>query len=498
MVKAARSWIVVLMMALGLAGPARAVNPSIIVHRLLIDIDVRADGTATIVQHREQSPASKAAAAQIGQMPISFNPSLQKLDVVEAFTRKRDGSRVAVDVGQIRQQLAPGVPDVPMFMDVQQKVLIFPDLGEMDTEVITYRDETVKPLFPGNFVWATSFSRTTAWEDVEIRVSAPAGYRLYTEAHGLEQVTDEGEAGGRTTQIWRYRRTEVVAEDLAAVSLWDRLPRLFVSSFADHAAFARAYAAGAAGKADVTPLVQAKADEITAGIEDRRAQARAIYEWVSARIRYVALYLGAGGVVPHGADEVLRSGYGDCKDHTVLFEALLRAKGIAARTVLVNLENAYTVSGPPTLSQLDHVLSWLPEFRLYVDTTTAVAPFGTLPFQEYGKPVVVVDDEEAVLRRIPPLAPGLATITTLTDAHMQLDGAIIGTTQVVATGPAAIALRLTARWAQTAGHEGAARRQLVALGQQGTGSFAFASPDGFDVSYAMRGQFQLEPLPEIL
>ena len=81
---------------------------------------------------------------------------------------------------------------------------------------------------------------------------------------------------------------------------------------------------------------------------------------------------------------------------------------------------------------------------------------------------------------------------------MQLDGAIIGTTQVVATGPAAIALRLTARWAQTVGHEGAARRQLVALGQHGTGAFSFASPDGFDVSYSMRGQFQLDPLPEIL
>ena len=478
------------------AGAAWAVNPSVVVHKLAIDIDVRADGTSTIVQHREQSPASKATATQIGQMPISFNPTLQKLDVLEAYTRKRDGSTVPVDMAQVRQQLAPGVPDVPMFMDVQQKVVIFPDFGELDTAVITFRDETTRPLFAGNFVWATSFLRTTAWEEVEVRVSAPRGLRLYTEAFGLDYSSSEAE--GRITHVWRYRQVEVVAEDLAAVSLWDRLPRLFVSSFPDHAAFARAYAEGAAGKADVTPRVQAKADEITAGIADRRAQARAIYEWVSGHIRYVALYLGAGGVVPHAADEVMMSGYGDCKDHTVLFEAMLRAKGIEAQTVMVNLENAYTLSTPPTLSQLDHVLSWLPEFELYADTTTAVAPFGILPFQEYGKPVVVVGADGAAVRRIPPLASGISTISALTEAHMQLDGAIIGTTEVQATGPAAIALRLTARWVQTAGHEGAARRQLVALGQHGTGSFSFPSPDGFELGYGVRGQFQLDPLPEIL
>ncbi len=484
------------LLALFLAAPAGAVQPSVIVHKLLIDIDVHSDGSAVIVQHREQAPASRAAATQIGQFPISFNPSLQRLEITEAYTRKRSGAQVPVDLSQVRQQLAPGVPNVPMFMDVQQKVVIFPDLSEQDVEVLTYREETIKPIFPGNFIWSVNFAPTLAWEDVQIRIVAPSDYKLTVDNVGLaEEVTEQD---GKTTRLWRYRRTDVIAEDLAAVSAWDRLPRLSVSSFADHAALAAAYAAGAEGKADVTPRVQAKADEITAGIEDRRAQARAIYEWTSGHIRYVALYLGAGGVVPHAADDILANGYGDCKDHTVLFEAFLRAKGIAAQTVLINLDNAYTLSKAPTLTQLNHAITYLPEFDLYVDTTSAIAPFGTLPFQEYGKPMVVVGTDGEVVRQMPTLAPGLATITTLTDAHMQLDGAIIGTTHIDASGPAAIALRLTARWVQTAGHEGAARRQLVTLGQQGTGVFSFAAPDGFEARYAVDGRFQLDPLPEIL
>ncbi|MCW3476802.1 DUF3857 domain-containing transglutaminase family protein [Limobrevibacterium gyesilva] len=476
--------------------PAWAVQPSIVVHKLIIDMTVRPDGTSTITEYREQSPSSMAAAAQIGQYAIGFNPSLQRLDILEAYTQKRDGTRVPVDLSQVRTQQAPGVPNVPIFRDMQQKIAVFPDLAAGDREVIGYREETDKPLFPGQFFWNINFNRAVAWEEVAITIVAPASYPLQVENFGVDFARTEQD--GMVRYAWRYRATDVVAEDLAVVSAWDRLPRMYVSSFPDYAAMAAAYARLADPKVAVTPRIQARADEITAGIADRRGQARAIYEWVSARIRYVALYLGAGGVEPHEAESVLANGYGDCKDHTVLFEALLKAKGIEARTVLVNLDNAYTLSGPPTMAQLNHAISYLPEFDLFADTTSGVAAFGTLPFQEYGKPAVMVGVDGEAVRRLPVLAPGAATISTRTEAHMQLDGAIMGTTVTEATGPAAIALRLTARWVQTAGHEPAARRQLVALGQQGTGVFVFPPPDSFGQSFFVTGQFKLDPQPEIL
>jgi hypothetical protein len=490
------AWLPALPLLFALAAPAHAVLPSISILRLAITIDLRPDGTATIIQQRRASPASRAAAAQVGQFAIGFNPTLQKVDVTEAYTLKRDGSRIDADLGQVRTQLAAGVPSAPIFRDIQQKVVIFPDLAEQDVAVVTYRDEITTPLFPGNFTWQMNFNPTIAWEDVDLTITAPASMVLNSEQVGV--AFERSVADGVQTLRWRYRAPDVVAEDIAATSAWDRLPRLFVSTFPDYAAFAAAYAARSDAMAEVTPKIQAKADEITQGIADHRAQARAIYEWVSSHIRYVALYLGTGGVVPHAAEAVLANGYGDCKDHTVLFEALLRAKGIAVQSALINLDNAYTLSAVPTLAQLDHVISYLPEFDLYADTTTAVAPFGTLPFQEYGKPVVLAGGEGDPLRHIPVLAAGLARITATTDAWLQLDGAMSGNTRIEATGPAAIALRLAARWVQTQGHEGAARRQLVALGQQGTGVYSFAAPDGFESIYAVNGRFKLEPLPEVL
>ena len=60
-------------------------------------------------------------------------------------------------------------------------------------------------------------------------------------------------------------------------------------------------------------------------------------------------------------------------------------------------------------------------------------------------------------------------MTTRTESQIDPDGAIIGITTTEATGPMAIALRQNARWMQTAGTEGAARRLLLALGEPGTG-----------------------------
>ncbi len=66
-------------------------------------------------------------------------------------------------------------------------------------------------------------------------------------------------------------------------------------------------------------------------------------DWVRKNIRYVAVYVGAGGVVPHSAQAVLDNRYGDCKDHVALLEALLKAVAIESSPALINAGNAYVL-----------------------------------------------------------------------------------------------------------------------------------------------------------
>jgi transglutaminase-like putative cysteine protease len=466
--------------------------------KLAVEIAVQPDGTYTQLFHAEAVASDGETARRMGQMPLAFNPSRERLDIVEAYTLKQDGTRKDVDAGAVKSQLPPAVRDAPMFTDVQEKVVIFPDLVANDTQVLTWRRQVLHPLFPGAFTWRNDFARNVAWEDARTTISAPASYALRTES--VEVPFETHTDGDRVTYAWHYSAPAAPREQYAVAPV-DRRPRLSASSFPSYDAMAEAYRALAAPKEAVTPAIQAKADEITSGVTDRRAQARTLYDWVSRRIRYVAIYLGRGAIEPHPAETVLANGYGDCKDHVVLLAALLKAKGIESRTVAINLGNAYTLSGPPTLAQLNHVITYLPEFDTYADSTLGAAAFGTLAILEYGKPIVMVGGAEGTaLRRLPMPAADEMEMRTATSASLAADGTITGTTVTTGTGSAALTLRLVARAFQPHG-QGArdmAEHQLAALGETGTGSFLMPDFESLGSKAVAVGNFTLEPQPGIL
>ena len=118
------------------------------------------------------------------------------------------------------------------------------------------------------------------------------------------------------------------------------LHHIALSSFASYADYAQAYQARAKPMAAVTPEIAKLARDLTLGAADERDKVRRLYNWVSRNIRYVAVYAGAGGWVPHSAASVLENLYGDCKDHVTLLEALLDAVGIASSPALINSSDA--------------------------------------------------------------------------------------------------------------------------------------------------------------
>jgi TonB family protein len=269
------------------------------------------------------------------------------------------------------------------------------------------------------------------------------------------------------------------------------VPHYFVSTFADYAAIGRAYASAAAPATAVTPAIQALADNITKGTHGRRDEARALYAWVAGHIRYVAVELGKGTLVPHPADTVLSNGYGDCKDHVALLEALLKARGIASEAVLLNATIIYELSEAPTFAGLDHVITFIPSLNVYLDSTAAVAPFGVLPFSEYGKPAIYASETAPRMGVMPVLPAGLASVTTKTVTHLDKDGVLSGTTVTTAAGPYSIALRAEGLGIQALGSEASAKRLLSATGQgsDASGTLDAPPPTEMSDSYTVSGSF---------
>ncbi len=455
------------------------------------DITVENGGLYTDTQHMEISPTNEAAAKSAGQQTLTYSELTEDLEVTEAYTLKGDGGKLPVDPSKIFVQAAPGAR-APMFDDLKSKVIVFPDVAANDTLVYTSVRHAKEAHFPGQFFRTEVFPRLIAWNEVRISISVPKSLSLSVETHDLamEKQTD----GDRVVYRWHYSAATPKVNDVAAIAAVDREPRLFASTFKSYEDLGRAYAESAAPKSAVTPKIKAQAEEITAGVTDRRAQTQKIYEWVSNRIRYVGIELGRGRVVPHDAETVLTNAYGDCKDHVALFEALLAAKGIRSEPVLINSTNSYALPEPPTLAQFNHVITWLPDLKMYADTTAAVAPFGTLPFVEYGKPVVHALVKGSARKTMPLLAPDEATMSLKTATHMTADGKMQGESTTTATGPFSVMLRQTGSGIQAAGSERVAQEMLRRIGMTGSASVDLASqPAQLAASYGITVRYDGQP-----
>lgn len=456
---------------------------------------VASDGTAVQTSTIEIAVSNDAAARQEAQQSLIYADDVETVRLIDGYTQKPDGRRVPIPVGAVRIQLAPGTPNLPQYTNRKQIIAILPDVAGGDVLSVTWRRVILNPTFPGHVAFTSFFLRTLPWDDVDVSISVPESLTLNTEAHGPAHT--EVNADGRRTHRWRWSAPALVS-DPAVLSPLDRAPRIFASTFPDWAAFSRTYAGLVAPKAEVTPAVQARADQVTAGARDRREEAKRLYEYVSRQVRWVAIYVGDGAFVPHPADEVLANGYGDCKDQVVLLMALLRARGIAAEPVLVNLEPTYTLSGPPTLTAFNHVMTYMPEWDLYADTTAGGASFGIVQAQEYGKPILHVTAAGAPPSRMVVMSPDLATERLHTKMRLELDGRITGDSTTEAAGPYATALRQYANQAMAQGSERAAAERLRVLNQPGQGAVSPAPLDPVQPTYTVSARFTLDARPGIV
>jgi tetratricopeptide (TPR) repeat protein/transglutaminase-like putative cysteine protease len=459
------------------------------------DVEVLADGSYVDTAHSEYRAVNEAGAMQASRISVFYDSETQQVEIVEAHTLKRDGTKIPVDVSTIYEQLPSD--NVLAVTSFRVKVLLFPQFSAGDTAVYTVRTRSPKPNFPGAFQFGKFFPRAIAFKNARMTITAPKTMALRIETHNV--AFSKEERADTIVYTWRMTAPAEKISTPALVSPLDREPRFFVSSFKSYAELGRAYATQSEPEAAVTPKIQALANQITASASGRRDQAKLIYEWVVEHIRYVAIELGRGSFVPHDADTVIAKGYGDCKDHDVLLHALLKAKDIAAESVLINSSNAYTLTEAPSFAQLDHVITFLPEFALYLDSSVQTGTFGVLPLAEYGKPAVRASLKSAGVVTIPMPKPGVATIHQTTVQKIDADGTLSGTTTTTATGPYAMELRMIGLIVQSVGAEKAGQLQMAARGfKDGTGKLIGDPLTTGSDTYKIRGEFTAKGWKSVL
>lgn len=408
--------------------------------RSLADYVVAPDYTSTQTDEYEILVRTKAGVDAWSQVRLSYSEKMERLKVLAAYTVSPDGVRHDVAPDRIYTQESYSSASAAMYADRKVKVIVFPNLAPGTRLVYRYSTHQVQPYFPGYFSLWESFPRMQQFDQAKVTLTAPADMPMFLHATGMQ-------GGARTVKdgqahwTWTYRNPTPMEPQPWSVPAWEYSPGITASTFQTWGQLGRAYQVAAGKASQVTPAIQRQADAITAGIDDRQGQARALYEWVATHIRYVAVYLGNGGLEPNPADAILANRYGDCKDHTVILEALLAAKGIASSPVLIGAGGGPVLPPGVVLGRFNHAITWVPEFGLYLDSTDPYAPFGQLPASDLDAPVVHTAD--GVVARTPPNDPSRSAYHAISTFDYDDKGNVSGHTQIDSGPTGEIGLRGT-------------------------------------------------------
>jgi transglutaminase-like putative cysteine protease len=145
----------------------------------------------------------------------------------------------------------------------------------------------------------------------------------------------------------------------------------------------------------ISDEISAKARELTKDCNNELDKIKTASSYVQ-KIRYVAIEIGEGGVVPSTPQQVLDHKYGDCKDKSTLLVGLLRSLNIKAKPVLVLTADDGRVDTTFPSWKFNHMIvkAYTKEGKeFWIDPTISHCRLGELSSQCKNIDVLVLNDD---------------------------------------------------------------------------------------------------------
>ena len=384
---------------------------------------VNRDLTYVLTQAIDRTVFTRRALQSLDRSSYTFYPDKQKLELVEAWVDQPDGSRVLVPEGSVFTRPSSASENAPGFTNSQTTTLLFPQLRAGSRTHAVWK---LTQLQPTMFGFSAYSANIFDWDTVndETVIELPADLPLVWNARGGFEVTDTKDATTRRITA-RIRNTKGREGEPGMVSQSDFIPLFQATTLKSFEQIGAIVYRESAGRAAVTPELQALADRIAGTLQGEPA-ARAIYNWVTSNIRYVAVYLSEqDGWIPHSAAEVLKAGYGDCKDYVVLMQALLAARGIQGEMAVLDWGNRHAepLNWAPYFA--NHAILYLPQFDRFLNPTDRYASYDSLSDGLGGKLVVLASADGKVMHT-PAVVPATNRYRLQARLTLGSDGAITG------------------------------------------------------------------------
>lgn len=359
---------------------------------------------------------SDEAVRDYSQISVSFNSFYEDIQLEFANVRTPDGKldSIKADATQIQSPT-----DENFYHDRKELLFSLPNVRKGSVIEFQYRYTDTKKMVPNHWFDSFSFhwwedraagqgSRADAISTSELTINAPATIKLFSSDTSRYAIAfKHSEKNNRQTLSWS-------GTNLPKIELQSDMPREH-----DYAPYLRVATTNSwndvARWADnlIEPhllsdvALQTIVSDIKKSAPTPEAKIKAVYKTIQDRIRYVFAHVGRGGYEPHDTTDILKNGYGDCKDQTVLAVKLLRDLGIKADPALIITRGR----GIPDMSipgiSFDHMIVHIPAQNgleeIWMDTTGETSLYPGFSVGIEGQPSLVVNQQSKQISVLPTL-----------------------------------------------------------------------------------------------
>lgn len=364
------------------------------VHYLMFDNQARLEGQHhTYYRRSVMQVINRSGLESAARLQFAFDPDEQSF-IVHKIQLTRDGVATdRLDIGGFivaRQEadMASGVTNGTLTAYYEIADVRVGDIIEYEVSW-----EIRSKLWPGQYTDTFSTQWAVPLGFGRNRILIPQSKTLTIKNRGTQEQPSITEAGGFREYVWRQ-------DDPVIVEAQDALPPTFanwgevsVSTFSEWAQVADSLTTHYNEGLDLPADFASKHDWFSDG-SNQNEKITAAIRYVQDQIRYVADATGVGSHLPRKPSEVIKRGWGDCKDKSLLLVAILRKLGIDAHVTLTDIDGGYALPDvAPSPYAFDHaiVVYTVHGTSYWIDPTNyeqgGVFPNIEQPFYGYGLPI---------------------------------------------------------------------------------------------------------------
>ncbi len=331
------------------------------VYYILGDRQIRWDGDWESDYYRnafkiiDRAGLDEAATIQFSHNPAFEEAILTRLQIVrgEQVLDLRDS--LPFETYRRETRLDEGIIDGSLTTVIQVPDLRVGDI--LDTAWIL-RGRSAVPGTPRGDTGRLEFGEPVSRERMVVhwRKDAPIFIGALPEGTGVTYSTRPGRTGEVIHEWQAVNLPPVTLEDSTPIEI-DVRAKVRFSSEPDWSTLSATLSPYYLADYPLPLAWQAKIDAIRAEHPTDAARATAALRLVQDELRYVSLSVGAGGYFARLPEEVIATGFGDCKDKALLLRLMLHALGIDAYVALADIDEGYgLVLEMPGLGAFDHAI----------------------------------------------------------------------------------------------------------------------------------------------